>query len=443
MPVCDFVSAPLALITINRAARQRRQFSVEDLLSSIRRHGVLNPIIITRDHELVAGERRLEASRQLGLSTIPARFLDTLSSDEAFEIELEENVKRKDLTWQEIGKSIFELHRRYSAREPDWSQLQTAEAVGLNPGHVSLYLRVARDLHDPKIASCNTVRAAWELLNRRDGRLADDAMSEILEAGEAVLAPREISPEPLVEPQGSRPLTLPEARPIPILCEDFLSWAPAYTGPKFNLIHCDFPYGVNAFSSGSNRQHGDVGYEDNPEIYWALVGCLCYNLDRLMAYSGHLLFWFSMNHYEQTLATFAERAPSLQFDPFPLIWHKTDNTGMIPDPNRGPRRVYETAFLASREDRKIVRVVANAYGAPVDKTHHPSAKPVPVLKHFLSMLVDEGTRLLDPTCGAGSALRAAECLGAKEVLGLEVDEEHCETARRALRTDRALRGVGR
>ena len=45
-----------------------------------------------------------------------------------------------------------------------------------------------------------------------------------------------------------------------------------------------------------------------------------------------------------------------------------------------------------------------------------------MLEHFMRMVVDEGTRMLDPTCGSGSALRAADRLGAREVLGLERDE---------------------
>jgi tRNA G10 N-methylase Trm11 len=47
------------------------------------------------------------------------------------------------------------------------------------------------------------------------------------------------------------------------------------------------------------------------------------------------------------------------------------------------------------------------------------------------MVVDENTRLLDPTCGSGSALRAADRMGAASVLGLEVNPEFASNARRA------------
>ena len=160
-----------------------------------------------------------------------------------------------------------------------------------------------------------------------------------------------------------------------------------------------------------------------------------------MTESAHMIFWFSMEYYYETLTFFEKNAPSLDFQRFPLIWHKTDNKGILPDPRRGPRRVYETAFLVARGDRPIVRAVSNAYGAPKGSGDHQSEKPEPMLRHFFQMVVDENTRLLDPTCGSGSSLRAAESLGAKHTLGLEINPEFASTARSALRKFRTLRAM--
>ena len=118
---------------------------------------------------------------------------------------------------------------------------------------------------------------------------------------------------------------------------------------------------------------------------------------------------------------------------------KSDGAGIIPDPQRGPRQVYETCFLGSRGDRKIVRAVANGYSAPTVRDRHMSEKPESVLRHFFSMLVDENTVMLDPTCGSGSALRAAESLGAKYCFGIEINEEFAGIARTALDRARKLR----
>jgi len=166
-------------------------------------------------------------------------------------------------------------------------------------------------------------------------------------------------------------------------------------------------------------------------------------LDRIMSISGHLMFWYSAKHHEVTMETFRRLAPSLVFSPFPLIWVKSDNAGIAADVRRQPRHVYETCLLASRGGRHIVRVVADAYSAPTDKRWHVSTKPEPMLKHFMSMLVDENTRLLDPTCGGGSSLRAAEDLGARTIFGMDVDETTVGNARQALRAARTLRAASK
>lgn len=50
-------------------------------------------------------------------------------------------------------------------------------------------------------------------------------------------------------------------------------------------------------------------------------------------------------------------------------------------------------------------------------------KPVPMLHHFMRMVCDKYSRVLDPTCGSANALKAATALGAPTVLGIERNEE--------------------
>ena len=126
------------------------------------------------------------------------------------------------------------------------------------------------------------------------------------------------------------------------------------------------------------------------------------------------------------------RAAGWRIDPFPLIWFKSDNTGILPDANRGPRRVYETAFFGARGDRKIVRATGNAVGAgspPKGDKIHTSQKSRPMLEHFFRMIVDESTRMLDPTSGSGEAVAVAEALGAEWSQGLEINPDYALDAR--------------
>ena len=93
-----------------------------------------------------------------------------------------------------------------------------------------------------------------------------------------------------------------------ILQESFLHWAPKYTGRKFSLIHCDFPYGVNLFAgpqAGGNRH---FEYDDSKEVFFRLLRTLCENLDRVMSISAHLLFWYSEKHGREARAMFQDLA---------------------------------------------------------------------------------------------------------------------------------------
>jgi hypothetical protein len=232
----------------------------------------------------------------------------------------------------------------------------------------------------------------------------------------------------------------------PILQASFLEWAPQYQGPKFNLVHCDFPYGIEVFSGPQGRGAEPTGYKDSPELFLALLECLCNQTDRLCSLSAHLMFWCRLDGGQLealTRQTFRNLAPSWSFQKFPLVWVKSDNAGIASDPRHNPRHVYETCLLASRGNRQIVRIVGDAYSCPTDKTLHPSTKPEPMLRHFMTMLVDENTSMLDPTAGSGAALRAADSLDAKLVQGLEVEAEFVTGANVAFRTARLLRDANR
>jgi len=72
------------------------------LTDSMQKYGQLSPIVITRSHELVAGHRRLMAAQQLGWQSIEATFVTAAADDAKLEIELQENVYRKDFTPEEL-----------------------------------------------------------------------------------------------------------------------------------------------------------------------------------------------------------------------------------------------------------------------------------------------------------------------------------------------------
>lgn len=455
--------------------RQRSAgFKTDDLEVSIRKlgggrlnEGLLQPIIINFAKELQIGERRLTACRNLGHTHILARFAESLSQVESKIIELAENLYRVDLAWEDRVRSVAEIHALFLSQDPEWTMTETAEEISLTQGTVSMYLSVHSNMDNERVAKAGTVREAYNVLQRRDQRRAGNQLEDLLSTPDMVeeeeeSVPQELSPAQIdslhVPPdiqQGlarAAPLRI-ISREVPqilppeesILHQSFLDWAPKYSGPKFNLVHFDPPYGVGLGSGPQGRGTEEAIYDDTPEIYWQLLACFCGNLDRFMSVAGHLMLWLSadMAVVEATRAFLAKRAPSLSFHKFPLIWLKTDNAGIAADPKMGPRHVYETCLLASRSQRQIVQIKADGYASQSDRALHPSSKPEPMLRHFMTMLVDETTSLLDPTCGSGSSLRAAESLGAKRVLGLEISKGYVEAARMALKHARSKAAVSK
>ncbi len=93
----------VSLERIQRNANQPRQHfdkqSLEELADSIRKHGILQPVLVREygeNYELIAGERRWLAAKQAGLKQIPTRVVDVIDQV-ACEFSFEENLKRKDL----------------------------------------------------------------------------------------------------------------------------------------------------------------------------------------------------------------------------------------------------------------------------------------------------------------------------------------------------------
>lgn len=82
---------------------------MESLANSIKEHGLLHPIVVDSNYNLIAGCRRLLACERIGLKEIEAKVLEDISEKELRVLELEENIRRKDLTELEKSKNLVKL----------------------------------------------------------------------------------------------------------------------------------------------------------------------------------------------------------------------------------------------------------------------------------------------------------------------------------------------
>jgi ParB family chromosome partitioning protein len=81
------------------------------LAESMRRCGQITPVLISKNNVLIAGERRLEAARSLGWRTINAVIAETSEPLTLLEMEVEENIQRRDFTAEEEACALRKLYR--------------------------------------------------------------------------------------------------------------------------------------------------------------------------------------------------------------------------------------------------------------------------------------------------------------------------------------------
>lgn len=419
-------------IIVNREDRQRKLIDVEDLVPSIRERGVLIPIIINDDFSLIAGERRLTATLQLGLPTIPVRFAKDLSERDRQIIELEENVKRQNLTWQETAEAVAKIHNLLVSEASDkpepisWSMEQTADHVGISRPSVSRYVKLQSDIEDgvPGVAKATKISEAETASKRFHSRQVESAVSQIFSTPTAT----KTEDKPDVQSNFS------------IQHADVIQWLDSYSGPQFNFIHMDLPYGVKLSSQAGGQTHAETYDGDAP--FEALLDALALHWNKIAAPECHVMFWFSMKHYQKCLDWLTSLGLTVDYNPG--IWGK-GNVGIIRDHEHFPRNVYEPVFLAYQGNRALVKNTNNLINlTPTtdfrEEAIHMSEKPRPVLLHFFQMFVDQFTRVFDPTCGSGSAIRAvAEMAPGASGLGLEISEESAKNAANKLNNEVGLR----
>lgn len=113
---------------------------LEDLMNSIKEHGILQPLVVTErgdgKYELIAGERRLRASRNLGLATVPV-LVRSANQQQKLELALIENIQRADL-------NVVEEARAYQAMIDLFhlSHVEVGERVGKSRPVISNSIRL-------------------------------------------------------------------------------------------------------------------------------------------------------------------------------------------------------------------------------------------------------------------------------------------------------------
>lgn len=473
---------------IVEAGRQRQDLGdLEGLKKSLLNLGLLNPLVVEPSEEpdkfkLIAGERRYTAikelqAEQLWAGPVSVTLFQDLDQKTRYLLELDENIKRKDLDWKEYCQA---LDKMFSLCQPSTIEA-FAQEIGINRNSVGKALAVASMLEDPLVQQAKNLSNAWTVVSRINSRKMDSMIldiNELLEeedeeenekednemasAGQDSVGAFEAAANKSLEgisTQGgeinstlvldsSRLDIKPASNPTPktpsldqyqIQQGDFFQFASSYKGIPFNLIHCDFPYGIEHSRSeqGNTATYGT--YEDTADLYMSLIQTLLKYKDQLIAPSAHVVVWLSLRYEEWTKQEFAKHGFTWNMQPF--IWFKKDNKGIIADKDCGLRNVGEYALIFNRGRRKVCKNISNIFPWQTTKKFHASEKPGPMLDYLFSGLADETSRVLDPTCGSGTAIHAAMHANAESALGLELDQSFAEKAKEWLELEKKTKGI--
>jgi ParB family chromosome partitioning protein len=180
------------------------QGQLDELVDSIRQHGIIQPLIVRKVNgkmELIAGERRWRASKELGLATVPIRIREA-TDHEVLEMALIENIQRKDLDPMEEAQGYVRLAKEFSMK-----QETIAKRVGKSRAAVANAMRLLElhpSIQDLVAQARLSVGHAKAILSIKDHETQCLAADQILKKSLTVRAAEKLARE-LAAPKKDNP----------------------------------------------------------------------------------------------------------------------------------------------------------------------------------------------------------------------------------------------
>ena len=249
----------LEINKIKWGERARKDYGDSDsllgLAQSISKNGLLHPVVIDDTFTLRAGGRRLTAMLQLGWESCSVTMLNDLSDLQKYEVELEENLHRKQFEYAEqvsLVKKIHEVKSAIAKKEgKEWTQSDTSKVLGIAEVSVRQDIALAKEIeNDPSIG-----------LAKNKGQ----AKTRARRAKEVRRITSEVASAPVSTKRG-------------IHLGDCLDVLPTIPDDSVDLVLCDPPYGVNFDEHSRNRGYDTVygDFHDDLNSVCRLLGFLCY-----------------------------------------------------------------------------------------------------------------------------------------------------------------------
>lgn len=396
---------PDDILIVNRQRREFDEAKLAALSESIQRNTLLHPPVVRKmsdgTFQLVAGERRLRAIKMLTELDIPITHGDTayvggqipvtliseLSEVDAYEVELEENVQREDLTWQERASATARLHalrkaqaesrgEKYVVRQTA-SEILGAPAAGSQLSKVVEDLTIAQNLSDPEVAKAPSKKEALKVIEKKARQEHRAKLAEMFD---------------------------PTKSPHTIRHGDAFEQLPLLESESIDLLLTDPPYGVDASNFGSNFSV-EHQYEDGWEYFQKISELLATEAMRVLKPNTHAYVFCSIDGWSVLKQDFI--MAGFRVWPWPMIWDK--GNGNAPWVTKGHKHTYECILFATKGDRDVTTVKSDVIKCPpVSDREHGAEKPIALLVDLIERSTTPGSTILDPFAGSGSAMAAAE-----------------------------------
>jgi ParB family chromosome partitioning protein len=462
---------PTILITsIIVTERQRTDLGdLSSLMDSIRTYGVIQPIVLNQENRLIAGQRRLRACQALGMTEIPYVLRESLDEAELAELEFEEDVRRKDRTWQEKCLAVAKIHayrkRNAVLASEDWGLRDTGELLEMDIATISHAIHIASALltGDTEVATQpNMFNAFQVLLSRKAKEVEKDILSvkvikQTAEGQQDVFTsttdPLPLEPEdgeyrsmfrrPLVEFLQTNPELTGKYRhllegsvSVELVNGDCLEWLASRPDASIDHIYTDPPYAIDMDNIQQDGGGMDVELvKDTHQVNENLVllDKFISSIYRVLKPTAFLVFWCDQDNWGalKELATFS----GFRVMRWPLTWCKSDVCQNM-QANKNFTKSTEIAMLCAMPDAVLYETrPSNFIVASNDKKTYavtnPFWKPLVVHKWILKAIAPIGATIVDPFAGCGSIPLACISNG-YNIIAVEKDPTHFVQMQRIL-----------
>ena len=399
--------------------RQRKEFdetALGELSEAIRAKGLMHAVVVRETPQglvLVAGERRLRAIQDMEMlggtlryngetipsGSVPYVTLGQLTPLQAEEAELDENLHRKDLTWQENAAAMAKLHRIRSMQAQAEGRIHTVadtamEVKGRSDGSYQDSVRkdliVAKHLDNPEVMKAKSTEEAFKILKRQETtqRNIDNAVA-VGKTFSSLLHN--------------------------VYNVDCLDWMSQCQASTFDVILTDPPYGMGADSfgdgGGGRLANSEHHYKDDYEHWQGLMAKWAPLSFKVAKAEAHAYVFCDLDNFHE-LKRLMQAAGWYVFRT-PLVCTKP-NSGRVPLPFEGPRRQYELILYAIKGHKPITAIYPDVITTTQDAgLQHGAQKPVALYENLLTRSVRAGDSVLDCFGGSGTLLPAAHNLKCK------------------------------